>query len=1092
MGNKNLSSESAYIQLSGNPFEKKKSVKSVEVVASINSLKDSLKSQILTKECSWGFEQITHSIESMAWNFDESLLAVADWGSSLFICEVRQKENLENLKLIKRIDQFQNGELSWHPTENLIAFLGKNNKINIFDLAKNFDEITQISHTEEITIKHLYIKWHPKNKLIAFSVNKNQICISDLEKTLRTIEFNFDCLGLNWNNAGDKIAYSGNNNLIIWDYVENNQYLKITENEKSQINCINWSKDDEKICYLSSSGTDKKIKIWDVDEEIEEKVFGSVHYDIVSIDWNSDGRFIAAINKDNSMTILDIRNSFEIITIKAESNELCSSSVKWNHSCTRIVSQIKSQITIYSWSTENNCEPIKKSFEEKACKSILSPDGNKLLICFQSNKIQIFDLLYTQAEFEETLDSDLIDAIWDKSSKKIICLMEENIYLYDFVQKKSKNHLYENDNGIRLVRYNNDCTWIAGAGNKIIEIIHIDLENFHVEFEIEAHERNISDVRWIQDGTKLLTASRDKTIKLWNLDFNLKKGELILQIKKHSGFVYCALWSESEKHIISIGADQYIRIFDSENGKELYSINTQDETKKDLNWFSVYNQNFLIYLKKSENSLQLINIKTGLHLKTLNFRLKGSKKNIIMENLSSSNEKIVLCSDKDVLIYDNKEIWSNFEAYQYLFFLLDYLPKKKIIEIENAEIIEKIVNYFYFDKAPSAFHILSNFKLEEEFEILIRFCMKHKIYPRIFYDDPNYSLLKILNFNKTNASLMDLFFDFVIESDVALGNLFYFDCEELLEYTKQNSLKVCNFFNSRFKSINIDNCNIEKWNDDEINYYSTLTSNFDNIKNGLLKFKEVDIVNISCDEKNNEKENEFESVEKPNFKVLDIPFEKLGLEFISKISKTNSFDDFCKSHVIISVLDILWENGVRYDFIMTNVTYFLYFIVLIANSLVVLPVFLTEIESNPIYNRDSYWIAFLILNLVLIILLVWIVYVEISEFLRNKHDYFRSFWNKLDWINIVFSIACIIFNIVILFDGTDEYGWLRVFHSICFFSSMVRIFDFFRVFKQTCFLIETVLEVIYDMRFFIFVMTLFVSTFSFSSKLIFKKNQKIF
>lgn len=1091
MENNNPSSESAYIQLAGIPLDKKKSVnskemaeraKAKEVVDSINNLKSSLKAQILTKEYSWGADsdQINNSIESVAWNFDGTLLAVADWGNSVFICEVKAKENL---KVKTRANNFKCGELSWHPAKNLLAFLGKNDKINIFDVLKEGEEATSILNAENQIISQLFIKWHPKQELIAFSIQKDQICISDLQRIIKTIPINFDCLCLNWNNAGDKLAYSGNNNLIVWDYVENNQYLKIKE--KNQITCINWSGDDQKISFLSSLGSDKKIKIWNVEEEIEERVFGSVHYDIVSFDWNFEGRFIIAANKDNSFTIWDLWNSFEILSTEPnKENEIRN--IKWNPSCTRIVSQMRRQIAVYSWSIQISSDPIQKSFKEKVSKAILSPNENKLLVCFKNNKIRIFNLVTQDEEDDiDILESDFYDAIWYKDSEKIVCLIEENIFFYDLIQKKGKYHDYENENSLRIIRYNNQFTWIAGAGNQFIEIFSIDLENFLIKMEIEAHERNILDVRWNQDGTKLLSASRDKTIKVWNLNLDSKEATAILVIKKHSGFVYSALWNESEKNIISIGADQYIRIFDTENGKEQYSINTQDDEKKDLNWFRVFNQNFLIYLDNKQNSLELIDIKTGLHLKSLSFLLKESKENIIMKNLTLSDEKkIVLFSLQDVLIYDNEKIWHNFESYEYLFYLLDYLPINKMILVEHAKLIEKIVNYFYFNKAPSVFHILCNFKFEEEFEILLRFCLKHKIFPKKFYDDPEYSLLKILNLNKTPSSIMDLFFDFVIESDVPLGNLFEFNCEDILEYTMQNSLKVCNFLKSRFKTVSIDNYNIKNWENDDIKYSSALTSNLDNFIHEKLEFKGVDISNDSTISERNKsnQEEEFISSEKPNFKVLDIPFEKLGLDFILNISKTNSFDEFCKIEVIISTLDILWENGVRWDFIKTNLNYFIYFVVLIANSLVVLPGFLTEIEANQVYFEGDYWIPFLVLNIVLIFLLIAIIYGEILEYRRSKTNYFDSFWNKLDWINIIFSIACIIFNIVILCNGTNEYGWLRVFHSICFFSSMVRIFDFFRAFKETCFLIETVLEVINDMRVFILVMTLFVSTFSFSSK----------
>lgn len=159
----------------------------------------------------------------------------------------------------------------------------------------------------------------------------------------------------------------------------------------------------------------------------------------------------------------------------------------------------------------------------------------------------------------------------------------------------------------------------------------------------------------------------------------------------------------------------------------------------------------------------------------------------------------------------------------------------------------------------------------------------------------------------------------------------------------------------------------------------------------------------------------------------------------------------------------------------TNLMYFLYFFILIINSIFILPNYIWEMKEN---NSSNYWIPFLILNIILTLILIRMLYFEILEWRDNKKTYFKSLWNILDNLNIIFSFSCIMLNYCFVGDLTQNSDVLRLMHSIWFFFAMIRIFDFFRAFKSTCFMIEIVIKVVYDMKTFLFLMCLFVSTFS--------------
>ena len=1035
----------------------------------LDSLKKKMKDEIWKEEkCIKA--NIIYSIDSIAWNFDDSKIAAACWRECIYIYNVNsQMEQIDHQK--PAVKDYENGRIAWHPSKNKLVYLGSlNNKIYIYfyDCEKNIvTEKIPLDEEEskESNHKNVFFSWHPHQELVAYNDFKHQIKICSMHNVIKKIPTKLaDFSDLKWSFKGDKIAICGQNELNIYNFEEEKLILRITEPPKNMIDNINWLTNDLKIYYKSNS----KIKIWNIDEEVEESSFGAIS-EIQTIDLNCNGKFIVAGNQDKTISIWDAKNLVELMSNPIEEENI---SVKWNNSGSHLAAKLKRNILIYKFSTNFNSSPQKYPCTKQIKKSFWSPDGKKLLILFDEDYFKIWDST-TKHFYEKKLDSEIKDAEWHSSSEKIVCLLEEGVCYSDGKNSKIYNdEIYPNQHDVHLIRYNYDSSLMAGAGNKIIEIWSINSEHFKVEYEIDAHLRNITDVRWShKKKERILSASRDGTVKVWDLGKELKTANQVLEIKKHIGFVNCALWDESELHIISFGADQFIRIFNSSNGHQLRMIKTNDEKIKISSWLNVFNENFIIFLQSSEQKIQILDYKTGFFFKSLSFQSEENGKLLPISYVDSYKDgninQIVVSSEKNILIYDSSKLMNDFETYEYLNFLLEFLPNQKIIQKESSNLIERIVNYFFFEKAPTAFHLLSSLKMHNEFEILIEFCSQHKIYPKRIFDK---NTLLFKNLNELPLNLIDLFFDYILKANLPLGNSFGVNSEEIKKYIKKSSSKVLEFLESRVKLIETDQYRFKKYVED-IETLPFLITNFHEIKKEDFYPEIEDFISEKKDE----------SSERPNFKILDIPLVEIGLDFINDVSNSNSFDDFCKSPLFISLLDILWTNLVFQEFLMTNAIYGIYVIILFSNSIIVLPGYFAEIELYKNPNEGSYWIAFLILNILLFLLLIKMINLEISEIKRNK-AYKTSFWNYVDWINILLSFSSIIFDVVVLVDGTEEYGLLRVFHSISFFFSIVRIFDLFRLFKNTCFLIEIILQVIIDMRIFLFLMALFISAFSLSGK----------
>jgi WD40 repeat protein len=85
-----------------------------------------------------------------------------------------------------------------------------------------------------------------------------------------------------------------------------------------------------------------------------------------------------------------------------------------------------------------------------------------------------------------------------------------------------------------------------------------------------AHKDDITTVNWSHDGKYIVTASNDKTARIWNFS-----GKLIAELKGHLDGVFIANFSPDGKYIITASNDKTARIWDF-SGKQLAILKHQE------------------------------------------------------------------------------------------------------------------------------------------------------------------------------------------------------------------------------------------------------------------------------------------------------------------------------------------------------------------------------------------------------------------------------------------------------------------------------------------------------------------------------------
>jgi len=107
--------------------------------------------------------------------------------------------------------------------------------------------------------------------------------------------------------------------------------------------------------------------------------------------------------------------------------------------------------------------------------------------------------------------------------------------------------------GQRLLSASQDQTlkiWDAGSGDCLLTL------SGHLSF--------VNGCAWSPDGGRVLSASWDKTLKIWDAT----NGDCLLTLSGHSSSVNGCAWSPDGRRVLSASDDGSVRIFDAETGVE--------------------------------------------------------------------------------------------------------------------------------------------------------------------------------------------------------------------------------------------------------------------------------------------------------------------------------------------------------------------------------------------------------------------------------------------------------------------------------------------------------------------------------------------
>ena len=295
-------------------------------------------------------------------------------------------------------------------------------------------------------------------------------------KDIRTEDSTAEIYSLSMSPDSTTIASGSNDGIIrLWD-TRTGQRKKMLTEHASIVSALSFSHDG---ATLASGAWDNTIRLWDPHTGQQHDILRGHRGSINSLSYSPDGETLASGDSKGDIRLWDVRTRQQKNLLKGHTSQVYS--VAFSPDGQTLASGEHDKI-IYLWDVHTG--ERKKTITDHThyvSAVLFSPDGKTLISGSWDNTIRFWDA--HTGEYKKTLISDTVSCLALSPDGKT--LASGSVFSYQ-------------DSAITPI-----SLWDLKTGRK--------------KKTFMGHTRSIPDISFSRDGTRLVSASRDGTVFLWDL-----------------------------------------------------------------------------------------------------------------------------------------------------------------------------------------------------------------------------------------------------------------------------------------------------------------------------------------------------------------------------------------------------------------------------------------------------------------------------------------------------------------------------------------------------------------------------------------------
>jgi WD40 repeat protein len=379
---------------------------------------------------------------------------------------------------------------------------------------------------------------------------------------------------------GNQIVSGGIDGLKLWD-LRSGEEEKPTIREFGVVNTVAFSRTGDRIV---SGGDDRVVKVWDGHTGEQKMSFTGHNYAIQSAAFSPDGKQLVSVAGENyhgELTLWDVREEPPITkhseNINAVAFSLDGSQIAtggWDN-------------TVNLWDTDKNSQPQEINLRGKGGDLILdlafSPEGDRIVTASRQdyrNPGPTVSVWGTHTGVEELIlegaPSEFCGSVAFSQKASLIaagCFNQTTSVRTLFLWDASTGKLKRTIDGVNgPVAFSTDGTRVTGGHGSTLELKLFDTSTGEAKLTIEGSRfKGFQDVTFTADGSQIVSANGDGTLKLWDAE----TGELKRSIVGHTQRVSTLALSPDGSRLVSSSQDRTVKLWDVGTGDEILTLEGQ-------------------------------------------------------------------------------------------------------------------------------------------------------------------------------------------------------------------------------------------------------------------------------------------------------------------------------------------------------------------------------------------------------------------------------------------------------------------------------------------------------------------------------------
>ncbi len=479
------------------------------------------------------------AIRKISFSHDGKKIVSSSEDNALTIWDVEKGQILESFKYPFRVSYSV-----FSPDDKTVLMANGDNQARILDLQSKNITVTFEGHKDRVQVAN----FSPDGKKVVTASTDGLAKIWDAttgKLLLNLVGHNNGVNSASFNSTGTLVVTgSGDSSIKIWN-AEDGLLISSLEGHTSYVWSTFFNDKGDKIV---SAGYDSKVKIWDISKlQLLGSVLETFPNKLTSAEFSHDGKQIVTVREGKKLSLWDVETKKQLFSFDVNTTTFISGFARFSPDDSKILTTAAGDPKFVLGN------PLGMTRSKVA--NIWDKTG-KLLLTLKGHEGDIWYAAYSaDGKRIITGSADKTAKIWDAETGKLLLTLEGH------------------KNQVNCVEFSSDGKLAVTVSGFEKTIIIWDAYKGTILQTIRPHDLEILQAHFSPDGKRIISSSKDTSVKVWDLVNN----KLLFSLEGAKADIFSCDYSNDGDFIAATSTDGTLRIWDAYTGKQVMVIQAHKE-----------------------------------------------------------------------------------------------------------------------------------------------------------------------------------------------------------------------------------------------------------------------------------------------------------------------------------------------------------------------------------------------------------------------------------------------------------------------------------------------------------------------------------